>query len=134
MTDEEIEQLSEIKKDRDNLKRCIDNIVHLNGEYSSPVRKPIERFFSRTVKIMREPGKLTAGGTNSFKLDSGEFNNDIIQLKVREIESEVFSILVKKLNDLESEISFALARYKGENIDSYMRNSMATKMIGDNNG
>jgi hypothetical protein len=125
MTDEEIDQLSDLKKDRDQLAHVLSGINSIEDRYSEGCTKPGSRI-AQFLKLARESGKriVADGGSRSFALNISDFRNTIVAEKIRDIEEIHFKNLLKDLDELGCQIESALENYSGEKIKVYFKEKL----------
>jgi hypothetical protein len=135
MTDEEILQLNQLKRDRDKIRDTVKNLIKLdrkrenNPDGSS--RKGFKRFVNSKLRVDRDIGKdkdgdyhntyLVTAYNHNFELDMDDFANEIMLDRIRESLSDSLTVLVKNLVTLEHEVTTALEEYGDQDIAIYIR-------------
>lgn len=129
MTDEEIKQLSDLKEDRKTLKGIFNESKNMDRTYGdirpSSKYKWIDRLINRDahMHIDNDTFKIE-GEMESINLSIKKFHNEIVETKIRQIQSKVCELIKNEVGILHEEISTALKNYKGEVVENYIKDQI----------
>lgn len=121
MTDKEIDELAKLKTDRDRLRHDTRNVKDMDREYSPDSRRKtwFNKLINRNIKLTHSIKKemLKASGyMESFKLNTNDFDNEVVQTRVRQIQSKVNKLVEAEVDKLDKDITKALKDYDGRPI------------------
>lgn len=126
MTDEEIEQLSDLKRDRDKLKRNSGEAFHLERTYDRSEEASLkERMIHYFVKVKNTSKKMTIGTREAtLTLDGYDYRNTVVMDRVRLIQSKALQMIEKDLDILIEEVEASLKNYKGQPVSVYIKETI----------